>query len=481
MNLSELGLPGIKLPNSPNDFLYEKRRNELSNLSENNYEIKNLLKDMKENEHRTTNFATILYLEENNFDKISMDIIINRLKKDFNINKYTFVNSRNNTPFDSERNLIQSLHASIARNKAFITDKINNKKYISLNKPKALEYLRKMYGKYINNYNGDVTSMASLDSKKSKIDFDTFNSNIKRSEKTRKSKNLIGNKTLRSHNSFNYDDINDVITVNEEDKIYSNIKYLKDNLQEKKPRSTNNSKNGRSGKKSVIRDNSTKKIDTKITPKKNNNDDDRMSLVEEINKNLDVLNGTETFITSYINKLNEIKSNVEEKERKKKEFEDMKIKINSAKKELNSINDIISIKLNIIKCTKKSRYFGNIFEKSKQTTCNYQNIFDNKIDGITKNFANMKTIEADVFKMFKEMKEKIQGINDTNKDYNYLVKTEIKKDVSNLLKKLKNENKIINNFFDFQEFYNNNNDIEEIKAKFNNIIMEINQEKEVFE
>ena len=159
----------------------------------------------------------------------------------------------------------------------------------------------------------------------------------------------------------------------------------------------------------------------------------------------------------------------------------MKIKIKSAKKELNSINDIISIKLNIIKCTKKSRYFGNIFEKSKQTTCNYQNIFDKKIDGINKNFANMKTIEADVSKMFKEMKEKIQGINDTNKDYNYLVKTEIKKDVNNLFKKLKNENKIINNFFDFQEFYNNNNDIEEIKAKFNNIIMEINQEKEVFE
>ena len=93
----------------------------------------------------------------------------------------------------------------------------------------------------------------------------------------------------------------------------------------------------------------------------------------------------------------------------------------------------------------------------------------------------MKTIEADVSKMFKEMKEKIQGINDTNKDYNYLAKTEIKKDVSNLLKKLKNENKIINNLFDIQEFYNYNNDIEEIKTKFNNIIMEINQEKEVFE
>ena len=126
---------------------------------------------MKINEHRTTNFATILYIEENNYEKMPMDSIKLKLRKDFNLNKNMFVNSRNNTPFESERNLIQSMHASIARNKSFITEIINNKKYVSLNQPKALEYLQKMYGKYTTNINGDITSMASLDSKKCKIDF----------------------------------------------------------------------------------------------------------------------------------------------------------------------------------------------------------------------------------------------------------------------------------------------------------------------
>ena len=124
-------LSSLRLPTNPNNIPYESRNNIQNNINKYIYEIKGLLKDMKENEHRTTNFATILYIEENNYEKMSMDALKLKLKKDFSLNKNMFVNSRNNTPFESERNLIQSMHASISRNKSFIKEIIKNKKYVS--------------------------------------------------------------------------------------------------------------------------------------------------------------------------------------------------------------------------------------------------------------------------------------------------------------------------------------------------------------
>lgn len=477
MKLSEFSLPCIKLPNS--NYIYENRKNELSNLNESTYEIKGLLNDMKENEHRTTNFATILYIEENNYEKISMDSIKSKLKKDFSLNKYLFVNSRNNTPFESERNLIQSLTASIARNKSFVTEMIKNKKFVSLNKPKALEYLKKMYGKYTNNYNGDITSMASMDSKKSKIDYDnnsinSINNNNTRSERKRKPKNLIGNKTLRSYNSFKYEEIN---SVNYEDKVYSNYKYLRDNLQEIKPKNKNKRKKEK-------KDNNNSNFYDKTFNFNNSFENNKISTLspKEINKTLDTLNETEKIICSYKKKLNEIKTSVQEKERKYKDYENEKLKVNTTKKELNVLYEIMSIKLGTIQSTKKHKFYGDIFEKSKKIALNYKQIFDNKIDSIQKYISHIHIIEKDIYNKHREISEKIQGINETNKGCSYLAKNEIKKDVNNLMKKVKNENKIIDNLYDNNYDDDDNNElIEEIKNKFNDIAQEINKEKEDFE
>ena len=220
-SLSFLRLPGNPKENSPDNKDKTSKKDIL--------EIKSLLKDMKLNEHRTTNFATILYIEENSFEKTSMEAIKLKLRKEYNVNKSMFVNSKNNKPFETEGNLIRSMNASISRNKAFTTQMINNQKYVSLNEPQTLAYLKKMYKKYTINFNGDITSMASVDSKRSKFGLgdESFTDLVNKSERKKKSKNLIGNKHLRSSSS------KDEEIISEEQK--RNIKILKENLRAKKP------------------------------------------------------------------------------------------------------------------------------------------------------------------------------------------------------------------------------------------------------
>ena len=323
--------PCLRLPNSPNSnnkiiISYENKKKEEKPINKNINEIKNLLKDMKMNEHRTTNFATILYIEENNYEKMPMDSIKLKLRKDFNLNKNMFVNSRNNTPFESERNLIQSMHASIARNKSFITEIINNKKYVSLNQPKTLEYLQKMYGKYTTNFNGDITSMASLESKKCKIDFnDQYNNENNRSEKKKKSKNFIGNKTLRSSSRIKFEEI---ISDEEEEKI----KYLKDNLRDIK--SNNNHKKFIQNEK--ITDFFGKTFDAnKFDENKQNFS--LPSFIQEMDKSITSLDKSEKIISSYKSKLNDLKACLQEKDKKIKDYEKEKENVNISKKKIKYI------------------------------------------------------------------------------------------------------------------------------------------------
>lgn len=474
MKLSEFHLPCILLPNNPDNSGCDNRRK----LSENTSEIKSLLKDMKENEHRTTNFATILYLEENNYEKISMDSIKVKMLKDFNLNKNLFVNSRNNTPFESERNLIQSLHISIARNKSFITEIINKKKFVSLNKPKAIEYLKKMYEKYTSNYNGDITSLASIDSKRTKIDFDD-NSNNNRSERKRKPKNLIGNKTHRSYNTSKNNNLKygEISSYNDEHIIYSNYKYLRDNLQEIKPTNNNKRKNRK-------KESNNNNLDKKLKYEHFLDEKNKIGTLstQEIDVALDALNETQTIISSYKNKLNKIKSQVDEKEKKYKDFQNTKLNVNSTKKELNILYDIVSIKLGIIQSTKKHKYYGSVFTKSKQIILSYKYIFDNKINDIQKNITHMNIIETDIFNKHSEIMEEMQDIHQTDNGFSYLSKNEIKKDVNNMIKKVKYEKKIIGNLNrNYLDGDNNFELIEDIINKFNDIAQEISQEKEDFE
>ena len=112
LKYSCLKLPDKQIVNSP------KNKDKFSN--KNIIEIKNLLKDMKLNRHRTINFATILYFEENSFQKISMDNIRSKFKKEYILDKEIFVNSKSNKPFESEANLLKGINCSLSRNKAFI-------------------------------------------------------------------------------------------------------------------------------------------------------------------------------------------------------------------------------------------------------------------------------------------------------------------------------------------------------------------------
>lgn len=463
-------LSSLRLPNNPNNNSYESQNKKQKNISKNINEIKDLLKDMKENEHRTTNFATILYIEENNYEKLSMDTLKLKLKKDFNLNKNMFVNSRNNTPFESERNLIQSMNASISRNKSFITETINNKKYVSLNEPKALEYLQKMYGKYTNNFSGDITSMASIDSKKSKIN---YNNNNNRSERKLRSKKLIGNKTQRNTSSNKYEEnIND----DEEEK---KIKYLKDNLQDKKPNTLlkKNEKNNKFHDKN-LNFYFSKKLENENEKKIKKNPSFSL-FIKEVDKLITPFDDAQTIISFYKNKLNQLKLFIKEKENKIKDYEKAKINVISIQKELNILYEIMTIKLGTIQSTKEHKYYGEIFLKAKNLALNYKFLFDKKIDDIKKNMFELNSIKSDINNKNKEILKEIKNINNNeiNNKINYISENEIKKDVTIFIKKMKNDNIFFDNISD--EFDNNNAIIEEITKKFNDIAQEITEEKEI--
>lgn len=461
----------LRLPNNPNSqnikIPYENKKKEEKPANKNINEIKNLLKDMKMNEHRTTNFATILYIEENNYEKIPMDSIKLKLRKDYNLNKNMLVNSRNNTPFESERNLIQSMHASIARNKSFITEIIDNKKYVSLNQPKALEYLQKMYGKYTTNFNGDITSMASLESKKCKLDFnDKFNNGNNRSEKKKKTKNFIGNKTLRSSSRIRYEEI---ISDEEEEKI----RYLKDNLRAIK--SNNNHKKFTQNEK--ITDFFEKKINTSKNDENKKNNMSLPSFIQEIDKLITGLDKNEKIISSYKSKLNDLKTCVQEKDKKINDYEKEKENANMTKNQLNILYEIMGIKLGIIQSTKKHKYYGDFFPKTKNLSLNYKLLFDKKIENIKKKISQISSIKADILEKNEAISDSIKKIYELDNGISYLAKNEIKKEISNLMKKMKYDNL---NGDDFDS--NDNNDlIEEIQKKFNEITQEITEEKEDFD
>ena len=455
-------LSSLRLPINPDNIPLGAKIAEIKN--KNICQIKELLKEMKNNEHRTTNFAIILYIEENDCEKLSMDDLKTKLKKDFNLNNNLFVNSRNNTPFISEKSLIQSMNASISRNKAFVTEVIDNIKYVSLNQTKVLDYLKKMYSKYTSNFNGDISSIASIDSKKSKIN--TFNnentSNGLKSEKKRKKRNLLGNKTLRSTSINSQEE-----DIDEEEK---EIKLLKENLTTKNP--NNNQKNG-----GIEKNRNIFEKNFNFAENFEQNNKNISSFLKKIDNSINTLDMTEKIISSYKTKLNELKSRVSEKEKRLKDYENIKQNMNSTKNELNVLYKIMAIKLGIIQSTKKHKYYGDIFSKSKNLSINYKFLFDKKIDIIKKNFSKINSIKSEILNQNSQISDGIKSINDKETGVNYLAKNELKKDVNNLIKKIKTDNKIMDNLNDDD----NNTLIEEIKNKFNEIAQEITEEKEDFE
>ena len=429
---------------------------------------------MKLNEHRTTNFATILYIEENSFEKTSMEVIKLKFRKDYNINKSMFVNSKNNTPFESEGNLIRSMHASISRNKAFVTQVINNKKYVSLNETKALAYLKKMYKKYTVNFNGDIASMASIDSKRGKFDLkddDSFTNLTNKSERKKKSNNLIGNKHLRSSGS------KDEESITEEQK--KNIKILKENLRAKKPNNNNsNPNNAKKDKKEKITDFFKQKIEDQRKSEEVSKTPSEHSLInQDLDKVMSICQKSEKVYSSYNSKLNELKSRIEEKEKIVKEFENEMLNIYLQERKLNTIYEAMKLKLSNIQSTKKHKYYGEFFTKSKNMSSNYKAIFDKNIDVMKKNWAVISSIKAKIKNKNKDIADEIKKVSEIDNGISYPSKNEFKKDIiGNLIKRIKN-----NLRGEDYENTDNNTRVDDAIKKFNDVANRMVQEKEDFD
>ena len=482
-------LPGLRLPNNnstiPKGSNKRPKKEALGN-DDTIQEIKDLIKDMKQNNNRTTNFSIILYMDENDYQKISIDSIKEKLKKDYSTNPEMLINSTTKCPFESLKNVLQSLNSSISRNRSFKTEVKNKIKYVSLNTELALEYLRKMYKKYTNknpNVFSDITSLTSIDSKKTKLG--------NKSEK----KKLLGNKTKRDSSKSNKDKQSN--SDDDGDKIYSDFKYLYENLREsnkkKKKNSRKKSKKGKKGNEKIIDKNVGLTISLMNDTSENNDDEDDKTnepsapnvcpfSIEDIEKSINTINDTGKIIDSYKTKLKQIKSKIEDKERKYKDYERAKSNVISTIKELNTLYEIMSIKLGIIQSTKKNKYYGTTFEKNKKIALNYKLLFEKKTDNVKKNSNNMGLLEIEIAKKGREISQEIKNIHEGFSDNIYIAKNELKKDINNLMKKISNENKIVDGVNGNDMDYNSNNEqIEDIKKKFNDIENEINMEKEEYE
>lgn len=217
-------LPGLRLPNPDIPVQAESKKSKNTTLQE----IKSLVKDMKKNDYCTTNFAIIVYLSEYKHDSILLSNLLPKIKEDFNLKKKIFLNSRTKKPFECETNLIRSVSASISRNKSFIVNKVDKGKIISLNPPKALEYLNKMYKKYTSD-NSDIASISSRES--------NSKSAYQSEKKVYNNKKFLGNKTIRKKNKKKYNlkeiSFDSLDSVERDEKSHSTYKFLKDNLKEK--------------------------------------------------------------------------------------------------------------------------------------------------------------------------------------------------------------------------------------------------------
>ena len=137
---------------------------------------------------------------------------------------------------------------------------------------------------------------------------------------------------------------------------------------------------------------------------------------------------------------------------------------------------MMGIKLGIIQSTKKHKYYGEFFPKSKNLSLSYKLLFDKKIDNIKKKMSQIHSIKDDILNKNEEISVSVKKIDDVGNGISYTAKNEIKKEISNLMKKMKYDF----NGDDFDSI-DNNGLIEEIKKKFNEIAQEITEEKEDFD
>ena len=126
---------------------------EYNNENNNNIfikEIREKVNIMKNSEYRTINFSLIEYFVNNNFHPLDKEFLILNLSIDYTINPERYIITKNkNEVYKSEKTFRKSLLYYISCNNFF--KKGPGKDQLSLNLEKTCEYLRSVYGKYVNN------------------------------------------------------------------------------------------------------------------------------------------------------------------------------------------------------------------------------------------------------------------------------------------------------------------------------------------
>ena len=436
-------------------------------------EIERLVIEMSKKSTRTTNFAVIVYLKENNFKELSLSRITQKIKIDYAKDNEMFINSHSGISFESERKVLSNYIQALRRNRSFIFQETKNDKYVSLDYMHTLEYLKKMYKKYTND-NNDVSSISSTKSPP-KMSY--------KSEK--KEKKLLGNKTLRKKQNKKYsnqlqnDSSFDSYGFVTEEKSSSTFKYLKENL---KPRTNqiNNMKkinNKKNKKEKNIDDIFNKDFSFHIKGYTNNNFSSKHQ--KDIANSINSASEAKNIIIAYQKKLKNIQSKVEERDKEIKDFNVAQNKLTKEKDDLKILYQALELKYDVVTIMKNSKYFGHIFEKYKKNLKLYKTFFDSKIKNFKFCLQDTLSLEKNITAKDNEI---FQDANPTsiNKNIKNLKEGNeylIKKDYNNVVKNIK-ENYMVENNGNNEYCNANNNEIANmIIDKMNQIWKKIKSEK----
>ena len=464
-------LPGYKLP-SP-QLTQKNTENSKTSKSNAKTKIKSLVKEMTRKSTRTANFAVLVYIVENNFKELSLSEIKEKIKEDHAKDAQKFINSFTKEAFKSEKKVLAILNMGLARNQAFIIKEAKDDKYVSLDYTNALKYLNRIYKKYMND-DCDVSSLTSAKSPR-KISY--------KSEK--KEKKFLGNKTSRKNqkkkmpNQFRISSSIDSFDFETEEKSVSTYKYLKENLKPK-TNQINNIKKINNKKIKEEKENDTDDIfnkDFSFNIKGYSTENFASKHQKEITNSLNSTEEAKKMMNAYINKLKNIKSKVEERDKEIKEFKEKQDKLSKEKRDLIALYQALKSKYDAVSIMKNSKYFGDIFGKYKKNLKLYKNFTDSKI-------KNFKLCFQDTLKLEKSISEKDNEIfhdaNSTSSNKNIKNIKEgneylIKKDYSNIVKNIKENYLIENNSYYYDE--NNNKIANVIIDKMNQMWKKIQDEK----
>ena len=469
-------LPSLVLPNPDSKKKITTKISKKAMLKE----IKSLLKDMKKNDRRTTNFAIILYLVENKIDKISFSDLLSEIKEQFKDKSKIFISSSMKKPFETQKSLVFSVVSSINRNHSFKVERNEKKKerYISLIPENALKYLRKMYKKYTS----DDADIASISSEKSDDRFAC------QSEKKNTSFKFLGNKTVKKKikkekKQFKLKDKSFDSSIDSIDSDNEEVKYLKDNLKGKPAKDSdslnmifnNENMSQEENDDDVFNKDFSSRINNNITNFDSNPKD-------EIHNHISIVEENEKFLGSYKRSLQKVESKIEEKEKAMKKLDENKDNVKGLKNDLKTMHKILELKLKIVKNTTKNKYFGDTFEKNRINALAYKKISDSKIEELKKVLKEMEALEKDIISKNKEIVNEFEKMKITDTGNKCFCKKEVNDDCNELLKKIKEDNKIIENCDDddFSNENKNNDIVNAIVEKLNDFSTKIEEEKEEF-